>query len=199
MEQIDWDKAPEGATHWDTGVNYRVAGWMKLDDGIWYWWPVKDAKCDKKWHASLNQHSLKSEDFIARPSSWSGTGLPPVGTVCEVVSPGYSNDRFNRFVGQVVTVIAHDVIDADPVAVFRVAVNGQADEQDYHALVAKCFRPIRTPGQIAAEQREKAISEMKAVFDSVSDELVPTSNSYLNILFGALHDNGFMKFEIAPE
>lgn len=28
---IDWNRAPEGATHWDTGGACRAPGWMRLD------------------------------------------------------------------------------------------------------------------------------------------------------------------------
>ena len=145
---IDWSKAPEGATHWDTGVNFRVAGWMKLDDGIWYWWPVKDSKCDIKWHASLNQHMIRLEDLIPRPSSWNGEGPPPVGTVCEYV------DRSK--ITRTVEVLALS--------------NGEAwllsigDECESHSFITKyldSFRPIRTPEQIAVEDRDKAINQME--------------------------------------
>lgn len=110
--------------------------------------------------------------YVARLVEWTGEGLPPVGTVCEVIYPGYSNERFDRFVGHSVTIVAHDVIDAEPVAVFRMPVNGRADEQDYHALVAKCFRPARTPEQIAAEEALREIEILyseggpAAVFDA---------------------------------
>lgn len=103
---------------------------------------------------AINEH----EGWVrAEPKTWDGEGLPPVGTICEVVSPGYSNKRFDRFVGQVVTVISHDIIDSDPVAVFRVSIDGRIEEQDYHALVAECFRPARTAEQIEAEERDAAV------------------------------------------
>lgn len=158
---IDWSKAPEGATHWDPGLNGRIAGWMRLDSDTWYWWSAEGAySCPKKWHAALNQHKFNSEGFTERPTQWSGEGLPPVGVRVEVVSPGYSNKRFDRFIGETVTIVAHDRIDGDAVAVFRMAIDGNDAEQAYHALIAKCFRPIRTAEQIAAEEREKAITEM---------------------------------------
>ena len=63
------------------------------------------------------------------------------------------------------------------------------------ALRADLLRAIRTPEQIAADQREAAISSLKKVFDSCSDDLMPTSNKYLETLFGAIHDAGFRKPE----
>lgn len=43
------------------------------------------------------------------------------------------------------------------------------------------------------ENRSSEIESMKKVFDSVSDDLVPTSNKYLETLFGALCDAGFKR------
>jgi hypothetical protein len=146
---IDWSKAPEGATHWDTGMNFRVAGWMKLDDGIWYWWPVKDAKCDMKWHASLNQHMIKLEDFIARPSSWNGEGLPPVGTVCEMTT----NDGYNwRPV---------EIIFSDDYIVLVGQADGRVDRKLFRRSDADVyFRPVRTPEQIEDDERVAALNQM---------------------------------------
>lgn len=159
---IDWSKAPEGAEAAHPGNPGVYPAWYRRDvaglveqicpmAGILNW----------TWMGCRRDFPIGS---LVRPKNsdpaWVGIGLPPVGTVCEVVSPGYSNDRFDRFVGQLVTIVAHDVIDAEPVAVFRMSVNGQVDEQEYHAMVAKCFRPARTPEQIAAEERDKAIAEM---------------------------------------
>lgn len=58
-----------------------------------------------------------------------------------------------------------------------------------------CFLPrcLRTPEQIAAEEREAAVAGMKQCFDQVSDMLMPTSNQYLDTLFGALHDAGYRR------
>lgn len=99
---------------------------------------------------------------MAEPAEWDGAGLPPVGTVCEVVSPGYPQERFDRFVGKTVTIVAHDQIDGDPVAVFRMPINGDETDQDYHAMTTKCFRPIRTLEQIASEKRERGINVLAA-------------------------------------
>lgn len=41
--------------------------------------------------------------------------------------------------------------------------------------------------------RDAVIDAMKSTFDSVSDQLVPTSNKYLETLFGALYDAGFKR------
>lgn len=119
-------------------------------------------------------------------AAWVVVGLPPVGTVCEVVYPGYTNERFARFIGQTVTVVAHDVVDAAPVAVFRMPLNGLVDEQDYHALVAGCFKPARTPEQIAAEERKAAVTEMYDIFHND-----PGLSAHEGLM--AIYDAGYRK------
>lgn len=144
---IDWSKAPEGATHWDLGMNSRVAGWMKLDDGIWYWWPVKDAKCDMKWHSSLNQHLIEMQNFIARPCDWTGEGLPPAGTVCEYQTTSWPSDQWE--VRKVRYISPYHVITAEK----------DGTERCVCADIAR-FRKLRTPEQIAAEERDMARTEI---------------------------------------
>lgn len=85
---------------------------------------------------------------------WSGEGLPPIGIDVEVFAK-YSHPRFDRFIGQRVHIVAHDVINGDPVAVFRMPVDGDDTEQDYHAMVAKSFHPLRTPEQT---ERDKCMT-----------------------------------------
>lgn len=114
------------------------------------------------------------------PAAWSGQGLPPVGVVCEVASRyAHGGDR--------VRIVAHD----DGEAVGRY-MSGELIGS-YTSFVGGELVPIRTPEQIAAEGRERTIAEMKECFDSVSDELVPTTNKYLTTLFGAMYDAGFRK------
>lgn len=81
-------------------------------------------------------------------AKWNGEGLPPVGTVCQ--HEGRIDDRE----WLEVKVIAHTEKRGYEVAVF-----------EYEDIVtystARYFRPIRTPEQIAAEEREKGITEMR--------------------------------------
>lgn len=109
-----------------------------------------------QWQAAVD--APKAEKVPA----WVGIGLPPVGIDVEMFA-GYSNPRFDRFIGQQVHIVAHDVINGDPVAVFRTPIDGDDTEQDYHAMVAGSFRPIRTPEQIAEEEREAEIIEIEQI------------------------------------
>lgn len=141
MKEIDWSKAPADATHWDTESNR----FSKVKEGkAWFqsgfFWFISDADPSR---------------FIPRPAPWTGEGLPPVGTVCEV-------EPHNTYwglvtLGPVEMKIAayHDDL------VWLIDKEGKShwtrtDKAD--------FRPARTPEQIAAEEREKAI-------DAIQDDL----------------------------
>lgn len=92
---------------------------------------------------------LRTTEQIAadeRPSpALSGEGLPPVGAVCEVVDDGslvYGH-------GESGSVVAH----VENCAVVRMSYG-------LGCFTASCLRPVRTPEQIAAEEREAAVSAM---------------------------------------
>jgi len=88
---------------------------------------------------------------IARPTtpSWSGKGLPPVGVVCEVYHDG---DWYET------KIIGIDTDDGS--CVFK--THGDYDTPYDGFVSASSFRPIRTPEQIAADEREAAVSAMLA-------------------------------------
>lgn len=143
---IDWSKAPEGATHYSPGGDVYSASWIKLVNGELHGWLKSN---DTSWgrlpfqEKDLDQISL----HVDRPKKqevWHGEGLPPVGTVCDM-----HIDDFGWITG---TVVVHIDLD-EPTAV---AHNG---EEVFHGN-ASDFRPIKTAEQVAAEEREKAIEEM---------------------------------------
>lgn len=153
MEEIDWSQAPEGTTHW-TPESDVVCSFLREDNGVWFWWS------DSSWVPFYGK-SWESQllGIVKRPSlsPWNGTGLPPVGTVCEVCWT--SPDEYYR-----VKVLAHD----DGKAVYRWQTgpcSGELSESE-GGILGKFskphprLRPIRTPEQIAAEEREKAVIDM---------------------------------------
>lgn len=118
---------------------------------------------------------------------WNGDGLPPVGTVCEyLLKPSNQWHKCE---------IRYHMIPSD-FGELRAIVWNPNLKFDQISNSNWEFRPIRTPEQIAAEERAAGIQALKAIFDSCSDELMPTSNKYLDTLFGAIHDAGYRKFEI---
>lgn len=122
---------------------------------------------------------------------WEGS-LPPAGMVCEGYIYADTADQgrpMNRWVeGEFI----------GPAYASNGGIGGilKATDGRTHFIGAySYFRPIRTPEQIAAEERELAINSMKKVFDSCSHQLVPTSNKYLETLFGAIHDAGWKRVQ----
>lgn len=146
MEKVDWSKAPEWATvrlqHRD---DQELLGWASAY--------VDDAKFLR----GDNPRPLQGfrvffwRVIAERPSpTWNGSGLPPAGTVCEVHNGEFRNPEWERctilFMGAFRCVYASDSCHE------RVA--------DVYDGSVTAFRPIRTPEQIAAEEREAAVAEM---------------------------------------
>ncbi|MBH4018253.1 hypothetical protein I5Q67_13925 [Pseudomonas aeruginosa] len=138
---IDWNTAPEGATHWEpTGPDF-YEGWMKKEGDYWFYW----SEGTNKWFRgpSCNVSAEREATFEARPQeAWDGQGLPPVGVRVSVFDDGdlvYGH-------GESGEVIAH----VEDCAVIRMS----------YGLGCFTAKNLRTPEQIAAEEREKAIAEM---------------------------------------
>lgn len=109
---------------------------------------------------------------------WKRGELPPVGTICEH-APGGSSDNWYQ-----VEIIEHRRFNDAPYlcAVF-------VTHNDVSFSSHESFRPIRTPEQIAAEDRERDIDAM------VKSCPYPGSD-FSRIDCAALYDAGYRKFEI---
>ncbi|MBC2655509.1 hypothetical protein H7A76_08665 [Pseudomonas sp. MSSRFD41] len=97
---------------------------------------------------------------------WSGEGLPPVGAVCEFAGgTNCAADPFDKDLkeGAKVTIIAHFKCGDFTLAAFTFDPENpdrgmvQVEQGNFG-----CFRPIRTPEQIAAEERMRGIEELRA-------------------------------------
>ena len=114
------------------------------------------------------------DDWVrAGPPAWNGEGLPPVGTVCEYTSNGGLNWRETSvlFIDEQVVLLSgytlYKLVDPDI-----------------------AFRPIRTPEQIAADERSKAIEQM--VYGAVGCER-DGQNTKAFLICGFLYDAGYRK------
>lgn len=143
MSEIDWSKAPEWATHYlpGNGCNPYHSLWLEMDGDL-----VKSAchigEREKEFtYSPFNQPSTDVSGRISRV--WSGEGRPPVGTVCELL------DQYGCWRKARITALAERGVCFIDHEGFETYVNALAK-----------FRPIRTPEQIAAEEREKAVREM---------------------------------------
>lgn len=135
MKQIDWSKAPEGATHYndDQGANRRLFSWMKNEAEIWYFYDG----IEKAWKLQPGHFPNTIDVLVACPSApWNGGGRPPVGTVCEC------RVKANAPWVQCKVVAHHKH--------YAIAY---VDDDTVMLSCGIRFRPIRTPEQIAAEER----------------------------------------------
>lgn len=102
-------------------------------------------------------------------TDWNGEGLPPVGTVCEYYA---NDDDWRRCL-----IVGHHI--------------GVAIAWVSHAHIFSTsggiLRPIRTPEQIAAEEREKAIDDLY--------RLLNTASSGKYHIAAHLYDAGYRKTE----
>lgn len=175
-EKIDLSKVVEGATHWSPAQGeHRVeAYWRPASKGYDCWAVTPGYK--SYWQSNntpLPEYAIR----ICDSAVWNGEGLPPVGTVCEYNNyephPVDVELKWSR-----VQIVARHTQGLDDFAVFA-SVSG------YHgSREPKHFRPIRTPEQIAAEERERAIDEM--VESKIAGGLAPW-------VCGEIYDAGYRK------
>jgi len=130
MSEIDWSKAPEGATHcheWIGGT------WLKEDGGGIYY------RSGDEWEMyGSSDYASKDAGIDAlrgatpKPTTWNGEGLPPVGDECE----------FSHH-GQWLSCITIGMFDGEMVC----APNGGG----FYSGGAHRFRPTRSEEDIAVE------------------------------------------------
>lgn len=112
--------------------------------------------------------------FEMERKKWDGSGLPPTETVCEYYCIKGDEWRKCRIVAYYLAkVVAVDAIDCSAVCL-RVGL----------------FRPIKTPDQIAAEERQDAIAEMVSLMQGGA-----STYTYKDVM-GALYDAGYRKTEV---
>ncbi|HBO7420789.1 TPA: hypothetical protein L4892_000063 [Pseudomonas aeruginosa] len=165
---IDWNTAPEGATHWEPSGPDFNKGWMKKEGNEWFYW----SEGSNRWFQgklSCNVSADREATFEARPQeAWDGQGLPPVGTVCEVK---------HRDIGWVrCEIVAHKSFSCGGLT----HAIAWIDENTLDQSQGLRFRQLRTPEQIAAEEREKAVGDM-----AMSIQGVPYQYPTLYALFDA--------------
>ncbi len=153
---IDWNTAPEGATHWEPGGPEFAEGWMMKLGNKWFYW--SEGEGSYRWihgYMSCNVSAEREATFEARPQeAWHGQGLPPVGITCESWRSG---------VRRIVKILGH----GDEYIFVR--------EDDGREILLSIgdgreFRPLRTPEQIAAEERSKECDRIFFILSNVGRE-----------------------------
>lgn len=192
---IDWSKAPA----WAVGHALHAFGgeirevwvgehqYQRLDQPKPF--PYGGGNSD-------HRHNPRRSEFHfeqLRPVLWTGEGLPPIGTVCEFAGgTNCPEDPLDKDLkeGDEATIIAHFKDGESELAAFtfnpRNLSRGNACvEQGMHG----CFRPIRTPEQIAAEDRRKGIEELGNFLAATSSTPTP----YLWEAAQKIYDAGYRK------
>ncbi|ALP47830.1 TPA: hypothetical protein L5597_004152 [Pseudomonas aeruginosa] len=159
---IDWTKAPEGTTHYHIGED--INPWRKIEGTVAY------EHYRGKWLRvnSFNEGCMPGYYVPIPQETWDGQGLPPVGTVCEVK---------HRDIGWVrCEIVAHKSFSCGGLT----HAIAWIDENTLDQSQGLRFRQLRTPEQIAAEEREKAVGDM-----AMSIQGVPYQYPTLYALFDA--------------
>jgi len=154
MSKVDWSLAPEGATHYSNGNSSRSTypAWWRPSGATnkYECWAIGTSLGCETWQKgpfNLPDAAVKRE--------WSGPqdGLPTAGTVCEY-SLGDSNCWY-------VCEIKYVLRNKDGVVAechLKPSIEQYLNTYQGTECLAK-FRAIKTPDQLAAEQRETAIRE----------------------------------------
>ena len=170
---IDWSKAPEGATHKDPNTTC----FYKLVKDVWH---LIYGDGESVVSASLYNGETKPSDLIELPKkqeAWDGEGLPPVNCFCETLDE--DADCWVK-----VEIYAHTEFMGEAHAC---AKNGT----DMFYGLAREFRPIKTAEQLAEEEKVAAIAEMRAVLMAASDRKSVTLVECLATV--ALYEAGYRK------
>lgn len=172
--EIDWSKAPEGATH--GRKTYDGHNWYKIVDGDFcyltrqgYWQPAITSMAE----------------CTIRPgvTEWTGDGLPPVGLLCEAY---YHNDTRPGWKPFTLKYLSDDHV------IFKGLGETVVSREQFDRCVADQFRPLRTAEQIAAEEREAELNRMVATVSMLD-------KGWARKVCARLYDAGYRKFEIVED
>jgi hypothetical protein len=188
MSQIDWSKAPEWANIHGYVSNIAIPVWVGNDqycyvDGRQYGRVFSFYGCEGWAREQIQGITTRPVDALKAESApaWVGIGLPPVGTVCEAMKR--LSDTWLK-----VRIIDHQ----GTVETAACRVIG-----DDSLFWAQDFRPIRTPEQIAADERlheiRNALTAIKAGQQQFPNDLV--RGNIVAATVEAMIDAGYRKQE----
>ena len=172
MSNVDWSKAPEGATHYCDGC------WYKMMGGKWYYCFEVARLWKETTYANPANFSWWGHR-VERPAApqWNGEGLPPVGALVEALYMGSPQGVVTvRYAGQCMILWSED-----------------RQSEQCGAAEHYLFLPIRTPEQLAAEAREKAVAAMVAIM--CKDGAFDADDPECTFAMEKLHDAGYRKVD----
>ncbi|UXH58366.1 hypothetical protein [Pseudomonas aeruginosa] len=181
---IDWTKAPEGATHYAPELeenDFWCSVFWRMENGVGVEaWSIDNRTGELHHFNRPTWIETTAKRLVPRPAAcahasttWDGQGLPPVGLMVEWKA-GLDHDW------QRVTVLAY--------------ANGDAwfQPEDGPSFIVgnpANFRRIRTPEQIAAEERSKECDRIFVILSSVERE------GNRSDMAEALYDAGYRRQE----
>lgn len=176
---IDWSKAPEGATHYLPKTDKYFACWVK---------PGFFMREDSQTGWVEDDDDSAAHLYFARHETWNGEGLPPVGTDLE---GGFACEEFEIWHKGTCVAVGEDPEGREEFCVVQ-----------FGKVIAMCttegqlMRPIRNAEQIAAEERKSAIEDILLVMTGHRDLKAWADTSY-ETMAGIIYDAGYRKVEAA--
>jgi hypothetical protein len=177
-------KIQPGATHWNPNAGPDWYTNKCCSDGGWMYFDAEEGNWDQgtwRWSERVSALVLVRDlipvgELMQQPPEWSGEGLPPVGTECEV---SMSAGMFGASVWVSCTILAYD-IGITEIAVFRTKAGA------YGGAKRGFFRPIKS-------EREKAIQAMNPII--CSQGMFSADGDACKAISAALYDAGYRKVE----
>lgn len=135
-------KIPEGTQFIEAGCGEK--GFRKFEKGCWWFFEGFWRHVD--WSMGALTLVTEHPDYAAPATTWTGEGLPPIGTVCETNVEGEWETS---------TVLAHH---RDMAIIHR--YSNEHEGNMYDPVGESQIRPIRTPEQIAEQELREALEEL---------------------------------------
>lgn len=155
------DNPPVGATHYIKGAFVIDSWWMREPGDNWYLWSEPANQWALDTPSTGQKNLMKPIHESLQKKSWNGEGLPPVGISVEVKNLDCASALPKGIEewkdGDQVECIAHCIMQGGE-HVSPVFFNKRTIQ--FSSLRKDCYQAIRTPEQIAAEEREKFIDEL---------------------------------------
>lgn len=153
MNQVDWSKAPEWAIeHGLANDGYGIAEFWIGETQYQNFQHSKPFPHGGGDPSSDSFHNYRRESFsfvTKRPAPWNGSGRPPAGVTCQYQHLQHCGVWYD---GEILYISNE----------YTIVKGGVTGEQHYYTRNLS-FRPIRTPEQIAAEEKTKAIDDLMKV------------------------------------
>lgn len=175
LKEVDWCKAPEGATHYNEDCTHP---WLKETPASYF---VENKGVWAEYKSCTSNHEEHFNNAVKRPQEWDGSGIPPIGTVCEY--------RLNEYDIWFKCKITYVLSGSDTCFV---AWCEHLETDQFLSFSSNRYklqlRKIKTPEQLAEEERLRAIDEMMAVGNW-------HSRAFKDVM-SALYDAGYRKNKV---